>query len=61
MTTPAGAHFPDPCSPASESGARPLPRRDTGHDWSQQPPAGAPPDAPAPSTLRWVLERLRGL
>jgi hypothetical protein len=60
MTAPAGTHFPDPRSPASEP-ARPLPRRETGADWAQQPPASAPPSAPAPSTLRWVLERLRGL
>jgi hypothetical protein len=60
MTAPAGASFPDPRTPASEP-ARPLPRRETGMDWAQQPPPAAPPSAPAPSTLRWVLERLRGL
>jgi hypothetical protein len=60
MTAPEGAHFPDPRTPASEP-SRPLPRRETGQDWSQQPPAAAPPSAPAPSTLRWVLDRLRSL
>jgi len=30
-------------------------------DWAQQPPPAAPPSAPAPSTLRWVLDRLRSL
>jgi hypothetical protein len=60
MTTPAGAPFPDPRTSASEP-ARPLPRRETGTDWADQPLPSAPASAPAPSTLRWVLERLRGL
>ena len=60
MTAPAGAHFPDPGTTASEP-PRPLPRRETGMDWAQQPPPSAPPSAPAPSTLRWVLDRLRSL
>jgi hypothetical protein len=60
MEAPAGAPFPDPRTQASEP-ALPLPRREPGPDWGQEPSAGPPPSAPAPSTLRWVLERLRGL
>ena len=60
MTAPAGASFPDPRTPAREP-AQPLPRRETGTGWVQQPPPAAPPSAPPPSTLRWVLDRLRSL